>query len=197
MAEEKKEQVNNKKVPSKKKFINKGFEKNKRGPKRRGKRPMKARSEYDQKIVSIRRVTRVVAGGRRFSFSVTMVIGNRKGSVGVGIGKASDTALAIEKAIRNAKRNLITPNLTKNNSIPFEVSAKYCASKVLIMPTPGRGLKAGGAVRTVLDLLGADDISAKILSRSKNHLNNARATIDALSQIGMKAPVKVEKEVAK
>lgn len=195
MAEEKKE---NKKVPSKKKFINKGgFEKNKKGPRRRSKRPMKARSEYDQKIVSIRRVTRVVAGGRRFSFSVTMVIGNRKGSVGVGIGKASDTALAIEKAIRDAKRNLISPNLTKNNSIPFEVSAKYCASKILIIPTPGRGLKAGGAVRTVLDLLGADDVSAKILSRSKNHLNNARAAIEALSQIGMKSPVKVEKEVAK
>jgi small subunit ribosomal protein S5 len=197
MAEEKKEKVN-KKVPTKKKFVSKEFEKNKKGPRRRrAKRPMKARSEYDQKIVSIRRVTRVVAGGRRFSFSVSMVIGNRKGSVGVGVGKASDTALAIEKAIRDAKNHLIIPNLTKNNSIPFEVSAKYCASKVLIMPTPGRGLKAGGAVRTVLDLLGADDISAKILSRSKNHLNNARAAIKALSQVGIKSPVKIEKKLAK
>lgn len=86
------------------------------------------RREYDQKIISIRRVTRVVAGGRRFSFSVAVVIGDRKGKVGVGVGKAGDTALAIEKAIRQAKKNMVKLNLTEKMSIGHDVSSKYCAS---------------------------------------------------------------------
>jgi len=138
------------------------------------------RSEFDQKIISIRRVTRVVAGGRRFSFSVAMVIGNKKGSVGVGIGKASDTALAIEKAVRNAKKNLIKVPLSKEMRIPHVTGAKYCASVVTIMPAPGRGLVAGSSVRNVLELAGIKNVSAKILSRSKNRLNNAQAAIKAL-----------------
>jgi len=143
------------------------------------------RSEYDQKIISIRRVTRVVAGGRRFSFSVAIVIGNKKGSVGVGIGKASDTALAIEKAVRGAKKNLIKVPFSKEMSIPHETGAKYCSSEVIIMPAPGRGLVAGSSVRTVLELAGIKNVSAKILSRSKNRLNNAQAAIKALR--GLKA----------
>lgn len=149
---------------------------------RRVRRP-RARSEYENKILGIRRVTRVVAGGRRFSFSVTMVIGNGKGEVGVGLGKASDTALAIEKATRDAKKNMITVPLTSEFSIPHEVEAKYDASHVLLIPTPGKGFKAGSAVRTVLELAGVKHVSAKILSRSKNHLNNAQATIVALKQL--------------
>lgn len=170
------------------KFVTKKFEK--RGSRGRDNRG-KPRNEYDQKIISLRRVTRVVAGGRRFSFSVGIVIGNRKGSVGVGLGKASDTSLAIDKAIRDAKRNMITPALTKTNSLPFNIESKYCASKVMMVPTPGKGLKAGGAMRTILDLLGAKDVTGKILSRSKNHINNAKATIEALKQIGQKSPIKV------
>ena len=156
-------------------------------PKNRRKRTMRRadrpRPEYDQKIISIRRVTRVVAGGRRFSFSVAIIIGNRKGSVGVGIGKASDTALAIEKAIRDARKQLITVPLSKEMRIPHEIHAKYCSSVVMIMPSPGRGLVAGSSLRTVLELAGVKDVSAKILSRSKNRLNNARATIKALSAL--------------
>jgi len=165
------------------KFINKKFDK-----KRSRKDFNKPRSEYDQKIISMRRVTRVVAGGRRFRFSVGIVIGNRNGSVGVGIGKAGDTALAIEKALRDAKKNLIMPLLTKTKSIPYDVDAKYTASRVMMVPTPGKGLKAGGAMRTILDLLGAKDVTGKILSRSKNHVNNAKATVEALKKIGLKKP---------
>lgn len=146
-------------------------------------RESKVRPEFDQKIISIRRVTRVVTGGRRFSFSVAVVAGNRRGSVGVGLGKAGDTSLAIEKAMRNAKKNMITVALNKNQSIPHEVSAKYSASRVMIMPAPDRGIIAGSSVRTVLELAGIKDISAKIRSGSKNKINNARAAITALWQL--------------
>jgi small subunit ribosomal protein S5 len=149
---------------------------------RRVRRP-RERSEFDNKILGIRRVTRVVAGGRRFSFSVTMVIGNGRGQVGVGLGKASDTALAIEKATRDAKKNLITVPLTEELSIPHEVQAKADAAVILLIPTPGKGFKAGSAVRTVLELAGVKHISAKVLSRTKNPLNNARATIAALKML--------------
>lgn len=152
------------------------------GGKRRQRREERPRSEFDQKIIGIRRVTRVMGGGRRFSFSVCLVAGNRKGKVGVGVGKAGDTALAIEKAFRQAKRNMIDISLTEEKSIPHEVTQKYCASEVLLMPAPGRGVKAGGAVRSVLELGGVSDVSAKILSRSKNHINNARVAIEALKQ---------------
>jgi len=154
------------------------------GPRKRGgSRGARPKPEFDQKIVDIRRVTRVMAGGRRFSFSVAMVIGDRKGRVGVGVGKAGDTALAIEKAIRKAKLNMITIKRTKTNSIPHEVSAKYCSSQVMIYPAKGKGLVAGSSVRTVLDLGGVTDISAKIISRSKNKINNARCAIVALQQL--------------
>ncbi|PCI28078.1 30S ribosomal protein S5 [Candidatus Wolfebacteria bacterium] len=134
-------------------------------------------------MVSIRRVTRVMAGGRRFSFSVSLVTGNRKGKVGVGVGKAGDTALAIEKAFKAAKKTMITIPLTKNKSIRHDVSAKYCGSVIRIQPAEGRGLVAGGAIRTVLELGGITDVTSKILSRSKNHLNNARAALKALLQL--------------
>ena len=152
---------------------------------RRPRRPARReeRREFEQKIISIRRVTRVVAGGRRFSFSVAVVIGDGKGKVGVGVGKASDTALAIEKAVRQARKNMVTVNLTKEKRIPHDVSAKYCSSEVIILPAKGKGLVAGSSVRNVLELAGIKDVSAKIHSRSKNRLNNAQAAIKALSTI--------------
>ena len=124
-----------------------------------------------------------MAGGRRFNFSAALVLGDKKGRVGVGLGKASDTALAIEKATRAAKRSMLTLNLTKNRSLPHNVDAKYCASVVEIRPSPGRGLIAGSSVRTVLELGGVSDVTAKILSRSHNPINNARAAIEALRTI--------------
>lgn len=141
------------------------------------------RSEFAQKLIGIRRVARVMAGGRRFNFSVAMVLGDKKGRVGVGLGKAADTALAIEKATRSAKKNMVTLELTKNRSIKHNIDAKYCASEVEIRPSPGRGLVAGSSVRAVLELGGVSDVTAKLLSRSKNSVNNARATIEALRQI--------------
>ncbi len=139
--------------------------------------------EFAQKILDIRRVTRVMAGGRRFSFSVTMVIGDKKGRVGVGVGKASDTALAIEKSIRDARKRMITVARTENNSIPHDVEAKYGSSAIIIRPAQGRGLVAGAAVRTVLELAGVTDVTSKVLSRSKNQMNIARAAIAALTKL--------------
>jgi len=139
------------------------------------------RSEFDQKIISLRRVTRVVTGGRRFSFSVGIVIGDKKGRVGVGSGKAGDTPVAIEKAVRDARKNMITVPMTKSGSIPHEVEAKFGASRVHIMRAPGKGILAGSSVRTVLEFAGVKEVSAKIHSKSKNKVNNAKAAIKALS----------------
>ena len=151
---------------------------------RNGKIKKFEKPEYEQKLIDIRRVARVVAGGRRFNFRVTLVIGNRKGNVGVGLGKADDTASAIEKAFRNAKKNLIKIPLTEKGSIPHETRGKFGSSRVYIKPSSaGRGLVAGGSVRAVLDLAGAKSAAAKILSPSKNKLNNARAAICALKEL--------------
>ena len=118
--------------------------------------------DIDQKIIDIRRVTRVVTGGRRFSFSVSVVIGDRKGRVGVGMGKAGDTPVAIDKAVRDARKNMIKVNLTKYSSPLHEVRAKYSSSRVLIMKAPGKGVLAGSSVRVVLELAGIKEVSAKI-----------------------------------
>lgn len=160
---------------------------NPRRPRRGGRREERARPEFDQKIISIRRVTRVMAGGRRFSFSVSMVAGNKQGRVGVGIGKAADTQLAIEKAFRDAKNHMIQVPLTEEKRIPHDATVKYASSVVTVMPAPGRGIVAGSSVRTVLELAGVRDVTAKLLSRSKNKLNNARAAIEALKTLRMQS----------
>ncbi len=156
-----------------------------RGTQRRGGRPQRPerKSEFDQKILTIRRVSRTVAGGRRFAFSVAIVIGNRKGKVGVGTGKAGDTSLAIDKAVRNAKKNMFTLKLTKENSIAHDVEAKYSSARVEIIPSPGRGLVAGSSVRSVLELGGVTNVVAKLRSGTKNRLNNAQAAVKALQSL--------------
>lgn len=146
----------------------------------------RVKPEFDQKILNIRRVTRVVAGGRRFSFSVAIVAGDKKGCVGLGLGKAADTALAINKALRNAKKNMVRLNLTKTMSIPHELSAKFSSSHIMLRPNKGRGLVAGSVVRDIVKLSGVKDITGKILSKSKNKLNNAKAVMLALSAISSK-----------
>lgn len=156
-----------------------GDKRNQRRP-RRGVQRERVRPEFDQKIISIRRVTRVMAGGRRFSFSVAIVIGDRHGKVGVGIGKAGDTQMAIEKAVRDAKKHMIVVPMNKEGHILHDVHTKYASSEVMIMPAPGRGIVAGSSVRTVLEHAGVKDVTAKIFSRSKNKLNNARAAVEAL-----------------
>ena len=146
-------------------------------------RPPRERSEFDQVTLEARRVARVMAGGRRFNFSLAMAIGDKKGRVGVGLGKGVDTALAIDKATRDAKKHMITVVRTPTGSIPHTVSAKYASSTVEIIPSKGRGLVAGSAVRTVLELAGVTDVVTKIHSRSKNKLTIARATVEALKQL--------------
>lgn len=148
-----------------------------------GKREPRERSEFDQRTILIRRVARVMAGGRRFSFSAAIAAGDRKGRVGIGIGKGGDTALAIEKALRDAKKNMITVKMTKTMSIAHDVSAKTSSGIVSIRPSPERGIVAGSAVKIVLELAGIKDVTAKVLSSSKNKLNIARATIKALSSL--------------
>jgi len=141
------------------------------------------RSEFEQVTIDARRVARVMAGGRRFNFSIAVVIGDKKGRVGVGLGKAADTALAVDKATRDAKKNLLTIARTKSGSIAHAVFAKYASSTVEIRPSPGRGLVAGSAMRTVLDMGGVTDVVTKISTRSKNKLTIARATIAALATL--------------
>lgn len=156
-------------------------------------------SEFEQKMIDIRRVTRVVAGGRRFSFSVALVAGDRNGRVGFGMGKATDTSLAIEKAFKDARKNMLTLRLTKTKSIRHDLSAKFGSASLTMMPNKGRGLIAGSSARVVLAFAGIKDVTAKYQSGTKNKINNAKAAIAALSQIAYKhgeAPVrKVELKV--
>ncbi|MDR3558165.1 MAG: 30S ribosomal protein S5 [Candidatus Pacebacteria bacterium] len=143
----------------------------------------RVKPEFDTKMIDIRRVTRVAAGGRRFTFSVAVVSGDRKGRVGVGLGKSIDTTSAIDKATRDAKKHMVKLTLTPSMSIPHSVYAKYSSARVEMMPVKGRGLVAGSAVRNVLVLAGVKDVVAKLRSPSKNKLNIARATVEALGQL--------------
>lgn len=143
------------------------------------------RPEFDQKLLNLARVTRVVKGGRRFRFRATLVIGNRKGKVGVGVAKGSDVSDAIQKAFNDAKKNMITVVLA-GSTITHDVTAKLGSARVLLKPaSEGQGVIAGGAVRAVVDLLGVRDIVSKSLGAS-NPLNVARVTIKALGLL--KAP---------
>ena len=139
-----------------------GGDRGARGRGRPRERAPRERSEFDQATLDVRRVARVMAGGRRFSFSVAVVIGDKKGRVGVGLGKGADTALAIDKAVRAARKALITVPLTSSRTIAHDVTARYASSVVEIMPSPGRGLVAGSAMRTVLEYAGVTDVIAKI-----------------------------------
>jgi small subunit ribosomal protein S5 len=158
------------------------FTKNRRNPRnRRG--GGKPRSEFEQKILDIRRVTRVSKGGRRFSFAVSIVVGNKKGKIGVGTGKAGDTSLAIDKAVKDAQNRAITVKTTKTMSIPHDIDAKFNSARVVIMPAPGRGIIAGSALRDIIELGGLNDINGKIISGSKNKLNIARAVVAAFESL--------------
>lgn len=169
-----------------------------RGGQRTGGRPRTPREkpEFDSKTISIRRVTRVVSGGRRFSLSVALIAGDRNGRIGLGTGKAMDTQVAIEKAMKDAKKHMIHLKLTKTKSLPHDVNAKFKSSEVMIMPNKGRGLIAGSSARTILAIAGINNVTAKFYSGTKNKLNNARATMKALEQIAYahgEAPVQATK----
>jgi len=139
----------------------------------------KERKQYEHRVIDIARVTRVMAGGRRFSFRATVVVGDQQGNVGVGTGKGSDTSAAVEKAYNNALKNMVFVP-TSSGTVDMDTEAKFGGARVLVKPAPeGHGIVAGGAVRTVFDLAGIRNVTSKMLG-SNNKLNNARATVRAL-----------------
>lgn len=160
-----------------------------RGGQRGGRpaRPPREKPEFDSKAIDVRRVTRVVSGGRRFSLHVTMIAGDRNGRVGLGTGKAMDTQAAMEKALKSARKNMVKFNLDDKKTIKHEVSAKYDSSEVWISPNKGKGLIAGSSARVILNLAGLQNVTAKFHGGTKNKLNNARATMKALAEVSSRA----------
>ena len=145
---------------------------------------VKEKPEFEQKLLDVARTARMVAGGRRFSFRVVVIIGNKKGKVGVGVAKGANVSIAVEKAVKQAKKHLIVIPLTEEKTIPHQVQAKYSAAQVLLKPAVrGRGIIAGGTIRVICLLGGIENITAKIIGRTNNKLNNARATIKALEEL--------------
>ena len=137
--------------------------------------------EFDQKTLDIARVARVTKGGKRFSFRATVVAGNGKGRVGVGVAKGRDVQSSIQKAYHQAKKNLLTV-VTKDGTIPYQVQGKYSSAAVILKPSKS-GIKAGGAVRVVAQLAGISSLTGKLVRRTNNKINIARATIAALASI--------------
>ncbi len=157
-----------------------------RGPPR-GRRPEEPK-EFDQRILALDRVTRVTKGGKRMRFRATVIIGDHKGRVGYGVAKAADVSAAVNKAVTQAKKRLMTIPLV-NETIPHQVEAKFGASMVLMKPAPkGTGVKAGGAMRVVMELAGVPNIVGKLLG-GKNKINNTKATLDALQLLRVKKVV--------
>ena len=141
------------------------------------------KDEFESKLLDLARVAHTRAGGRKMRFRALVIIGDKAGKVGMGLSKGSDVALAIDKATRLSRKNLVQIPIT-GNTIPHEVSAKVGAARIILRPQKkGRGLVAGGTVRTICALAGIKDISSKILSRTGNKINNARATMEALKKL--------------
>ncbi len=135
--------------------------------------------EFEQKILDLARVTRVTSGGKRMSFRCALVIGDKKGRVGFGVAKGGDVQIAIDKAYRQAKKNVITVPMV-HDTIPYPVSVKYGSAMILIKPAPkGTGLKSGGAVRMMLEFAGVPNVVSRVLN-SSNKINIARATLEAI-----------------
>jgi len=163
-----------------------------RGPRRpggmnrrggRGGRPMRPmeKPEFDSKPIDIARVTRVTKGGKRFSFRTTIVIGDGKGRVGVGMAKGKDVAQSIQKATNQAKKNMKTV-LIVHGTIPYQVEAKFHSAHVILKPSKG-GVKAGGPVRVVAKLAGIQSLTGKLIERTNNKINIAMATLQALRKL--------------
>ena len=162
---------------------------------RKNDRAKEKESEWQERVVQIRRVTKVVKGGKKLSFRAIVVVGNERGQVGVGVGKASDVIGAVRKGVADGKKHLVKVPLTKANSIPHPVNGVGGGAKVMMRPAaPGTGVIAGGAVRTVLELAGVRNILAKQLA-SGNPLNNARAAANALSSLRTFAEVAEERGI--
>lgn len=141
------------------------------------------KDEFETKLLDLARTSHTRAGGKRMGFRAVIVIGNKKGKVGLGLAKGKDVALAVEKATRAARKNIIEVPIIED-TIPHEISSKFGAAKILLKPQrKGRGLVAGGTVRVICNLSGIKNISSKVLGRTGNKLNNAMATINALKKL--------------
>lgn len=142
-----------------------------------------SRTDWQERVVAIQRVTKVVKGGKKMSFRAIVVVGNEQGKVGVGVGKAGDVITAVKKGVTDGKKHVIDVPLTSANSIPHAATGRFGAAKLILRPSaPGCGVIAGGATRIVLELAGVKNILSKQLG-SNNLLNNARATIEGLSSL--------------
>ncbi len=153
--------------------------------------------KYEEKVIQVKRVTKVVKGGKKMTFRAVVIIGDNKRKVGVGIGRADDVNMAIEKAILSGKKNLISVPLTLKDSVPHVVKASYGACQIMLRPaSQGTGVIAGGSVRTVLELAGIKNILAKQFG-SNNILNNAKTTILALTLLNEKVELGKSQTVRK
>jgi small subunit ribosomal protein S5 len=160
---------------------------------RKSNRNREKETNWQERVVQIRRVSKVVKGGKKLSFRAIVVVGNERGQVGVGVGKASDVIGAVKKGVADGKKQLVDVPLTKANSIPHPIEGRGGAAKVMLRPAaPGTGVIAGGAVRTVLEMAGVKNVLAKQLG-SDNPLNNARAAVNALDMLRTFAEVAEER----
>ena len=149
--------------------------------KRAGKRPEK-KNEFDQRIIDIARVTRVMKGGKRMSFRACVALGDKNGKIGIGLGKGADVTMAINKAVNKAKKDMVEVPMI-NETIPHEVYSKFKAAKILFKPAKkGRGVIAGGAVRVILELAGIKNVTSKIFG-TNNKVTNANCTLQALRSL--------------
>lgn len=159
------------------------------------KRKPRQEQEFDQKIIDLARVTRVMAGGKRLRFRACVCIGDKKGRVGIGLAKGADVAIAVNKAVNRAKKTLITVPII-NETIPHELRIKQKAAKLMLKPAPkGTGIKAGGAVRVMLEMAGVPNVVAKIMG-TNNKVSNVKALLSALDSFKTKKNyvVKVKKD---
>lgn len=162
---------------------------------RRNKKTQEKTLRWEQRVVQVLRVVKVVKGGKKLSFRATVIVGNRNSQVGVGVGKADEVSTAIQKAVNHARKNLIQIPLTKTKTIPHNITGIDGACKVLIRPAgPGTGVIAGSSIRIVLELVGIQNILAKQLG-GNNLLNNARATILALKSLKTAQQVAQERQI--
>ena len=141
----------------------------------------KVKKEFDELLLEVRRVTRVTTGGRKLSFRATVIVGNKKGKIGIGTDKGLDVSSAVSKASREAYKNMFLVPITENKTVPYILTTKFKACRVRLLPaSPGTGLKAGSSVRAILELAGYENILSKIIG-SNNNLNNALTTLRALA----------------
>lgn len=161
-----------------------------RPPRRDNRRDDRPKDDMEQRILEVARVTRVMAGGKRMNFRACVAIGDKKGNVGVGLGKGADVTMAVNKAVNRARKSMINVPMV-NDTIPHEVLCKTGAARLMFKPAKkGRGVIAGGVARVILELAGVKNVTSKSLG-SKNKINNARCTIEALQQL-RKAESKTE-----